>query len=236
MFGVTFGTKHSYNDWKLITKSRPVIGSPSPKTNYIDVPEADGKLDFTEALTGEVKYDNREITFEFTVIEARNRWVSIYSEIMNFLHGRKMNLFFDEDPNHYYVGRFQIDEWNSDKRTSTLVIKGNVDPYKYELFSSTEDWIWDTFNFENDVVREYSDLVVDERLEFTVVGSRKSVVPIFTVLSENGDGMQVTFKGSTYNLQDGVNRVVNIIIKEGESQLIFTGSGTVSIEFRGGSL
>lgn len=236
MYGVTFGTKHSYNDWKLITKSRPVIGSPSPKTNYIDVPEADGKLDFTEALTGEVKYDNREISFEFTVIEARNRWVSIYSEIMNFLHGKKMKLFFDEDPNHYYVGRFEIDEWASDKRTSTLVIKGDVDPYKYDLFSSVEDWIWDTFNFENDVVREYSDLVVDERLEFTVVGSRKSVVPVFTVSIEEGEGMTVKYQGTTYNLQNGVNRVVNIVIKEGESQLIFTGFGTVSIEFRGGSL
>lgn len=234
MYGVTFGTKHSYNDWKLITKSRPVIGSPSPKTNYIDVPEADGKLDFTEALTGEVKYDNREITFEFTVIEARDRWTGLYSDIMNFLHGKKMKLFFDEDPNHYYVGRFEIDEWKSDKRTSTLVITGDVDPYKYELFSSTEDWIWDTFNFENDVVREYSDLVVDEMLEFTVIGSRKSVVPVFTVNSD--EGMSVTYQGSTYNLQNGVNRVVNIVIKQGESQLIFMGSGTVSIEFRGGSL
>ena len=42
MFGVTFGDKHSYRDWGLIPKSRPVISPPAPKTNYISIPEADG--------------------------------------------------------------------------------------------------------------------------------------------------------------------------------------------------
>ena len=236
MYGVTFGEKHSFRDWKLITKSRPNISSPSPKTNYIDIPEADGKLDLTESLTGEVKFDNRKITFEFTVIEARDRWTGLYSDIMNYLHGKKMKLFFDEDPNHYYLGRFEIDEWKSDKRTSTLTITGDVDPYKYDLYSSLEDWKWDTFNFENDAVREYANLQVNKRLEFTVIGSRKSVVPVFNVNSETGTGMKVMFEGITYNLQDGSNIVVNIIIKEGENNLIFLGSGTVSVDYRGGSL
>ena len=236
MYGVTFGTKHSYNDWKLITKSRPVIGSPSPKTNYIDVPEADGKLDFTEALTGEVKYNNRTIEFEFTVIEARNRWTGLYSEIMNYLHGKKMKLVFDEDPNNYYVGRFEVNEWKSDKRTSTLTITGDVEPYKYELHSSLEDWEWDTFNFENDYVREYKDLVVDGMLEFDIIGSRKSIVPVFIVHFNDETGMQVMFKNKIYNLQNGANRVVNIVLQEGDNTLTFLGSGTVSIDYRGGSL
>ena len=237
MNGVLFGDKHSYRDWKLITKSRPVISSPNPKTTYIDIPEADGQLDLTETLTGEVKYENRTITFEFTVIEARKRWSLIYSEIMNYLHGQRMQVFLDEDPNHYYLGRFTVDQWESDKKTSTLVISGNVDPYKYELITSLEDWKWDTFNFESDVIRHYVDIEVDDELEFTVYGSRKSVVPSFIVdLDEGETVMQVVYRNVTYNLQEGTNRVVNITIKDGESTFTFIGHGKVSIDFRGGSL
>ena len=236
MYGVTFGEKHSYRDWGLISKSRPEISSPNPKTNYVDIPEADGSLDLTESLLGEVKYENRTIKFAFVVIEARKRWTSIYSDIMNYLHGQKMNIFLDEDPNHYYVGRLQVDEWESDKKTSTIVIVADCDPYKYEIAGSLDPWEWDPFNFEEDFIREYSDLEVNGVLNFVIYGSRKSVVPSFIVDSEDDSGMKVVFKNVTYNLQEGTNRVVNIIIKNGANNLQFIGNGTVSIDYRGGSL
>ena len=61
MDGVTFGTKHSYRDWGLLLKSRPVISPPSPKTVYVDIPGSNGVIDLTESLTGDVKFDNRTI-------------------------------------------------------------------------------------------------------------------------------------------------------------------------------
>ena len=54
--------------------------------------------------------------------------------------------------------------------------------------------------------------------------------------SNDGSGMTVTFDGRTYNLSDGVNRVVNINIKQETQTLVFTGNGTVSIDYRGGRL
>ncbi len=235
MYCVTFGDKHSYNDWGLILQSRPVISPPVPKTTYIDIPEADGKLDLTESLAGEIRFENRKITCVFNVIEARKRWSTIYSTILNYLQGQKLRVVFDEDPNHYYIGRWTVDDWDSDKKTSTLTITGDVDPFKHDLASSLEDWIWDTFNFETDYIREYADLEVNGTLEFTVYGSRKTEVPAF-IVDSNGQGMQVTFKGTTYNLQDGTNRIVNIEIKDGENILTFIGNGTVSIDYQGGSL
>ncbi len=235
MYCVTFGDKHSYRDWGLILKSRPVISPPIPKTLYVDVPEADGNLDLTESLSGEVKFENRKITCEFNVIEARKRWSTLYSTILNYLQGQKIRVVFDEDPNHYYYGRFTVDDWDSDKKTSILIITGEVEPYKHDLANSLEDWIWDTFNFETDYIREYSNLVVDGTLDFKVYGSRKTEVPAF-IVDADGEGMQVTFEGVTYNLQDGRNRVVNIEIKDGENDLTFVGNGTVSIEYQGGSL
>lgn len=236
MNGVTFGDKHSYRDWGLILKSRPVISPPSPKTLYIDIPGSDGVLDLTESLTGDVKFENRTITCEFNVIDNRKRWSNIYSEILDYLHGQRMKIMLDEDPTYYYVGRCQVNEWKSDKVTSLITIEGNVEPYKLEVCGSLDDWEWDSFNFETGIIRQWKDLTVEDSLTITVVGTRKTVVPSFIVQSNDGSGMTVTFDGRTYNLSDGVNRVVNINIKQETQTLVFTGNGTVSIDYRGGRL
>lgn len=236
MNGVTFGSKHSYRDWGLILKSRPVISPPSPKTVYVDIPASDGIIDLTESLTGDVKYENRTITCEFNVLDARNRWSNIYSKILDFLHGQQMKVIFDEDPTYYYIGRVKVNEWKSDKKTSTIAIEGSVEPYKLEMFSSLEDWEWDSFNFETGIIRDYENIRVDESLTFTIEGRRKAVVPSFIVKSDDGTGLKVKFNGTTYDLADGTNRVLNIIIKDGTNTLYFTGNGTVSIDYRGGRL
>lgn len=236
MNGVKFGSKHSYDDWGLILKSRPVISPPSPKTVYVDIPASDGIIDLTESLTGDVKFENRTITCEFNVLDARNRWSNIYSEILDFLHGQTMKVILDEDPTYYYTGRLKVNEWKSNKKTSTITIEGTVEPYKLEMFSSLEDWEWDSFNFETGIIRDYGDIRVDDSLTFVIEGRRKAVVPSFIVKSDDGTGLKVKFNGTTYNLVDGTNRVLNIIIKNGTNTLYFTGDGTVSIDYRGGRL
>ena len=136
MNGVTFGSKHSYRDWGLILKSRPVISPPSPKTVYVDIPASNGIIDLTESLTGDVKFANRTITCEFNVIDVRKKWSNIYSDVLDFLHGQMTTIILDEDPDYIYKGRVQVNEWKSNKRTATIVIEGNVEPYKLEKFGS----------------------------------------------------------------------------------------------------
>jgi hypothetical protein len=170
------------------------------------------------------------------VIDSRKRWSNIYSEILDYLHGRQMKLILDEDSSFYYEGRFQVNEWKSDKKTSTITIEGNVEPYKYEKYSSLDDWLWDEFNFENGIIREYKELRVDGTLKVVIEGRRKRVIPSFLVTSDDGKGLQVSFDGSTYDLKDGKNIVVDIRTVEGTNTLTFTGNGTVSIDYRGGRL
>ena len=130
MNGVTFGDKHSFRDWGLILKSRPVIAPPNPKTVYNDMPEADGSIDLTDYLTGNVHFENRKITCVFNVLDAREYWSSKYSEILNYLHGKRMKLIFDEDPDYYYIGRFKVDSWDSEEKVSTITISCEVEPWK----------------------------------------------------------------------------------------------------------
>ena len=193
MNGVTFGSKHSYRDWGLILKSRPVISPPSPKTVYVDIPASNGIIDLTESLTGDVKFANRTITCEFNVIDVRKKWSNIYSDVLDFLHGQMTTIILDEDPDYIYKGRVQVNEWKSNKRTATIVIEGNVEPYKLEKFGSLENWEWDSFNFETGIIREYKDIVVEERLTLEIQGTRKTVVPTIIVTSSDGSGMNVRF-------------------------------------------
>ena len=119
MNGVKIGEKHSYDDFGLILSSK-VINPPEPKTNEVEVPLRDGSIDLTQALTDEVKYKDREIQLTFSVIDSRKTWHDKISAIENYLHGQRMKIIFDEDPEFYYIGKVSVDKWATDRNVGTL--------------------------------------------------------------------------------------------------------------------
>ncbi len=234
MIGVQIGEKHTYKDWNLILTSTD-IDFPDPKTETVDIPGVDGELDFSEVLTGDISYKNRKISFELEMIDRFANWKNKISEISNYLHGKKFKIILDEDPSFYYYGRVTVNNFKSNKSTGTINIEADVEPYKYDLYSSLEDWLWDPFNFETGIINETNKLQVNGQLEIAIYGRRKKVVPKITCNSLENQ-MQVIFKGETYNLSNGTQKILNIEICEGKNVLKFIGNGTISIEYRGGSL
>lgn len=239
---IIFGDKNTWADWCLLPSSRPVFNPPTPKTKFIDIPGADWHLDMSTVLTGDVTYEPRTGSIEFIVDNGQlsdytaETWFELYSEILNYMHGRYMKATLEDDPGHYYEGRFSVNEWRSDPHNSKIVIDYTVSPYKYEATSSLEDWLWDTFNFETGIIREYKNLRVDGEMTMVIRGRRMAVVPSFIVNSDDGTGMSVTFNGNTYMLPDGASHVVSIRTVEGDNIFKFEGNGTVSIDYRGGLL
>lgn len=231
--GVTIGEKHTLKDWNL-GWTAITLGFPEAKTYEQDVPGADGTLDITEAVTGgDVKYKNRSLSLEFeTPDEDFFEWGPIISDIANYLIGKKMKIILDTDPSFYYVGRLTIDVEKTDRINGKLVMSGEVDPYKYEVCSSLEDWKWDTFNFETDIIREYKDIKVSREYELHIPGRRKRIIPTI----ECDSTMEVTYNGISYTLQKGKSKVFDIWLTEGENVLTFKGNGTISVDYRGGSL
>lgn len=130
MNGVMFGNKHSYRNWGLLLKKYPVFSPPRPQVKMIEVPGSDTVIDLTGTLTGSVKYGIRHGKFEFFVIDGRHKWPAVYSAIMNELHGKRVQITMDDDPNYYYVGRVAVDEWESDQASATIVLTAEVEPYK----------------------------------------------------------------------------------------------------------
>lgn len=182
--GVTFGNKNSLRDWGIYLKNRPSISPPEPKTSYIEIAGRDGDIDASESLTGYMNYKDRDIEMEFTIIDPREFWSEKYSEIMDYMHGRKMRIIMDEAPDYYYEGRITVGTWDSERNKSTLPISAKVYPYKKAVQSTLSDWLWDPFNFESGIIRSgYTNLAVteDENTTLSVTGSRMPTSPKYVV-------------------------------------------------------
>lgn len=229
---IVIGNKNTWDDWHLIPSSRPLFNPPPVKTSYVEIPGGDGILDLTTAMTGKPMYSNRTGSWEFYVENGFKGWSALYSEIMLYLHGKKMTAYLEDDPMYYYEGRFSVNQWRSDPAQSLIVIDYNVAPYK-KFSSNDEDWLWDPFNFETGVIRYYKNLPVKGTLNIVVIGDTMDTIPTIT---STVDGMKVTFDGVTYTLKRGANVIEAIVVQEGDNPFTFTGTGVVSIQIVGGIL
>lgn len=242
MRGVTFitdsATFHSYADYGLYISEYPSIGEAEVQTKTVEIPGRDGLLYLTTSLDGEVHYYNRTVELVFLCISDRSKWPEIYSDLSDLLHGREIKIILDDDPNYYYQGEASVLVPDYDRFAFKLTITADCDPYKYELLSSTEyrDWLWDDFDLDDGIERDYNDLVIDGYLNLTVLGRRMSVTPVFIVSDLGDGGLIVEYNGESYDLDEGENTVLDIRLSEGENVLRFLGSGTVTIEYRGGRL
>ena len=236
--GTLFGDKHTYTDWGLIASSRAYISPAIPKYNFKEVPGSDEIIDDTESLDGLIRFYTRKYSQDFLILSKRANWFDIYSKIQNYLNGKKMKMVLDEDPLYYYEGRFHVNEWKSDKSFSIISIEGTIYPYKLKISndqSTQEDWLWDPFDFENGIIVDRNDaydIEVDGYMEITIHGSRMQDCPVIWSSAD----MTVTFEGETYNLVYGENIIPEIQITEGDHVLAFTGTGTVNVNYKIGSL
>lgn len=224
---ITIGDKNTWDDWHLVPTSRPLVSPPGLKTHFVDLPGGDGVLDLTEALTGKPVYGNRTGTWEFIVMNDYASWELLYSDIMDYLHGKAHTAILDDDPGYYYEGRFSVEEWTSGKDWSTIKIQYSVYPYKMSVEGSSGDnWLWNPFNFETGIIQSFSDVQITGSGSVTIiVDSMCTVSEIVTTAS----GMKVTWKGTTYNLNYGSNKLSKIKMEAGTNVLNFTGTGKVTV-------
>ena len=209
-----FGNKNTYDDWNLVRNNKE-ISLPEPKTSKLEIEGADGDIDISEILCGEIKFKNRTAKFEYTMLDGYDNFIERITEIANYLHGKKLKIILSEDTSHYYYGRCTIDEWSSDKRIGKIVIKCDCDPWKYDL--------------EETIITK----TIATSETFDIVGKRRTVCPVFKSTAD----MTITFNGIDYTISansEGSNP--NIQIKEGVNRFTITGNGTITITYQGGEL
>jgi phage-related protein len=229
MVGVSFDQKHSYNDFGLILK-HATIGMPKPKTEVVNVPGLNGVIDLTDYY-GEPVFENRTITLTFLFYGASVSYHVMRTNLARHLHGKKMNVVFDDDIAYYYLGRCTIDNLETTHKgaAAQVVITVDADPYKYEVASNGADWLWDTFSFEDGIINNNQFTV--NGTETVTLTNRDMIVSPEIVSSA---AMTCTFNKKTYAIRAGKQTMYEMRLQPGDNVLKFTGSGTVTITYRGG--
>ena len=95
--------------------------------------------------------------------------------------------------------------------------------------------MWDPFNFETGVIREVKDIqITASNKTVEILGSGLDVVPIFAVSAS--DSLALTYGGKSYPLPVGNTRLPEVRVGGTTQTLTFTGTGTLSVDFRGRAL
>lgn len=208
---IKFGDKDSYTDFNLILrpKTRPF---PTPKTNYVNIEGRDGDLDLTTSLTGDVKYENIAYTLEFYLKDKRVNWEDALLNLSTYLHGKKMNLTFSEDPDWYYVGRFTLNELSSERNVGLLVVDCILEPYRLK---------------KNETIK-----TITGTGTLILSNTRKWVMPTIT----SNSSMEFTFEGKSF-VVNGTLQSPDIILTEGNNTIeVTSGTGTLTVTYREGKL
>lgn len=234
--GVKIGDCHTLDDWGLLLLSVD-IPYPEPKTRTVELLGGDGNIDLTDALGG-VKFNNRTVGFEFVLIDKSPLvWLETTSIIRNYCHGKKMKVIMDTDPSHYWEGRIFVTSTKEDQIHSVVKIEADAFPYKYDVLSSEDPWLWDPFSFLSGVIRTIGVLdITAQNNKVKIPSGTMPTVPVFNV-SDMTQEMKVSYDSRLFSLRQGINRFPQIVVGgEKEVELIFSGSGKVQISYRGGSL
>lgn len=212
MKGISFGIYHSFNDFHLILKPKE-LASPAVKVRKIDIEGADSSLDYTDYF-GEPKFEDVTHKFDFSTTVPQSEFLSLYSQIKNALHGKKMRIILDDDPLFYYLGRVSVLPFTTDRNIGLVSIECDCEPYKYKL--------------EKTVVQA----TVANTATVTLTNSRKRAVPEITTTA----AMTIVFGEFTWAVEAGTFTLPELELVEGDNVVTVTGSGTITFAYQEGSL
>ena len=213
MSDVRFGAKWARADYGLIVAPY-AISMPEPQTNFVEIPGRDGALDLSEAFDT-VRYTDRIIPLTLYV---RAPFDALISAFAADVHGRRMNVIFDRDPNYYYDARITLEDVEKHAGYCELSLKCRAKPYKLE-------------HFETSIT-----VLPAGNATVTLTNTRMPVVPTITVSAE----MTLTFTIAgvvyTINLSAGTHVVPSLVLLERDTEVEITGTGSITFAYRKGTL
>lgn len=214
MTGIKFGNIHS-DALGLSWLGVFTLSPPTVVTKYVNIPGRNGSLDYSQAITGYVVYEDRDVTMEFRLeTDLEDEYIEKIDEVMNLLHGQRMIVVADVDPDYQWDCRLEVKDDRKSRKQSVVTITGTAYPYKRKT---------------TDTVVEQT--VTDTATEITCSNIAEPVIPTI----ETSASMQIQFGGKTFNVQEGTH-TLDILFMAGENVLTVTGPGTIKITYREGSL
>lgn len=190
--------------YQMVLLDGYTLEPPEPKTYTVDIPGGNGVIDLTEALTGDVVYNNRHQEFEFALINVEN-FEKVKTDLSNFLHGKEFDYTMTMDPGYTYHGRFSVSSYSHSAYSSGLL--GNIkisieaNPYKVK---------------EHCIYRLNA---TGGRL-FRLESGRRPVHPIL----ECKQPCFITWNGTEYNIPAGTYRLNDVLFKDGWNEIYINSS------------
>lgn len=231
---ITIGEFNTWDDFYLVPKTIPSFAPPAPKTNYQDIPGADGAIDLSTALTGDIMYNNRTGTIDFIIEKGHRDWEYIYSEILNKIHGKRLKIILEDDNLWYYMGRFWVSAYSNGKHNPELTMSYSIEPYKCATYDTDAEWMWDPFSFEAGNAFDWFNLQVNGKITVECEWGRKTVVPVFYFTPQSNTSLTITIGNytGTYAVTNGkINYVVdpNLQLVQGRNEITVIGYGKLDI-------
>lgn len=200
IYGIQIGDHNTLTDWGLILASDLSVGEAAIKTEYVNIPGADGQLDFSEALSGGPVYKNRTIKFILFCKGDIGDYMTAVNALIAYCHGQIRKLWLPTDNTHYYKGRFSV-SYNAAYGQRQISISVNAEPYAYKNATTTQ-----TITIPSAGTKTV-----------TLVNEARKVVPVFHLNSGS-----ITVGG--HALQSGDNQFDDIVLVAGNNSLTLTGA------------
>jgi len=228
-----FNDKNSYDDFELIMESK-VILPPSKKKIKGEVPFANSSYDFsTIGSNGEITYNDRNITVIFILPTiSKLRLHILYSKVLEWLQDvPQSKLIFGDMKDYYFLAEVEsASSFEEIAICGKLTVTFVAEPFKVGV-NLEGNTLWDTFNFNTDVMQDTSyDVVGNKSINIINVG--RLVTPTINCTA----AMSITLNSKTYNLAIGDNTIYGLKLLKGDNNITVVGNGKIKFIFRKMSL
>lgn len=140
-------TRNTWDDWGMIPNTPPMIPAPEPETNYVEIPGRTlGPLDMTGVAFGHVTYKRMTGTWTFLKdpVNGQTR-KQLYETLIAFFNGKAGKVILkDEDPAHYYQGRFRVNVPTTSRGPMAFQIAYDLVPARWNVSNDTRDSTYGT--------------------------------------------------------------------------------------------
>lgn len=147
-YSLTFGgEKNTWDNWHLIPSTPPMIPPPEPTTNLVEIPGRRlGPLDLSLFPFNRIIYKRITGSWDFyRDTTHRTMRVEMYEEIRRYLHGKTMTVSLEEDPTHYFKGRFIVGTPSNSRGPTSISIGYDLEPMRYNSDGTIDDmWVAET--------------------------------------------------------------------------------------------
>lgn len=202
--------------WTLTAWEFP---EPEPVENLVQVPgRIQGPLDLSTALTGgEPRYSSRPLSITLESSEGtREARAARISDMVNRLHGQRLQIILPDHPDHYAVGRLSVRMLYNDPAHASVEVLGTCEPWLYA----------------RDETAVLLTATTDVPLPATLRNSgAMPVVPLVTISGASA-AVWLRYGVNNWTLSPGDYKLPALRLTPGDHVIYYNGTGTASITYR----